>query len=102
ITSRPTSIPASTARFPHDLDELLGQPLATDSRFVDLLMATPDPHGAALGLLRVVEAAGSEPQRVLHAVRAGTADELAEDALNRPLPARLLAVMGTSAATAHH
>jgi glutamate-ammonia-ligase adenylyltransferase len=102
ITSRTTSIPASTARFLHELDELLGQPLATDSRFVDLLMATPDPHGAALGLLRVVEAAGSESQRVLHAVRAGTADELAEDELNRPLLARLLAVMGTSEAMVDH
>src|SRR5699024_3342842 len=102
ITSRTTSIPASTARFLHELDELLGQPFATDSRFVDLLMATPDPHGAALGLLRVVEAAGSESQRVLHAVRAGTADELAEDELNRPLLARLLAVMGTSEAMVDH
>ena len=102
ITSRTTSIPDSTARFLHELDELLGQPLATDSRFVDLLMATPDPHGAALGLLRVVEAAGSESQRVLRAVRAGSADELAEDELNRPLLARLLAVMGTSEAMVDH
>ncbi|WP_166971643.1 bifunctional [glutamine synthetase] adenylyltransferase/[glutamine synthetase]-adenylyl-L-tyrosine phosphorylase [Brevibacterium atlanticum] len=102
ITSRTTHVPDATARFLHELDELLGQPLATDSRFVDLLMATPDPHGAALGLLRVIEAAGDESAQLLSAVRTGTAEDLAEDELNRPLLARLLAVMGTSEAMVDH
>lgn len=102
ITSRTTSVPDATARFLHELDELLGQPLATDSRFVELLLATPDPHGAALGLLRVVEAAGQDSAALLSAVRSGTAETLAEDELNRPLLARLLAVMGTSEAMVDH
>ncbi|WP_209326101.1 bifunctional [glutamine synthetase] adenylyltransferase/[glutamine synthetase]-adenylyl-L-tyrosine phosphorylase [Brevibacterium renqingii] len=103
ITSRTTSVPDPTARFLRELDELLGQPLATDSRFVDLLMAAPDPHAAALGLLRVVEAGGAESARLLlAAVRSGSAGRLAEDELNRPLLARLLAVMGTSEAMVDH
>jgi glutamate-ammonia-ligase adenylyltransferase len=102
ITSRTTSVPDATARFLHELDELLGQPLATDSRFVDLLMATPDPHGAALGLLRVIEAGGDDSKQLLSAVRSGTASALSEDELNRPLLARLLAVMGTSEAMVDH
>ncbi|WP_167196080.1 bifunctional [glutamine synthetase] adenylyltransferase/[glutamine synthetase]-adenylyl-L-tyrosine phosphorylase [Brevibacterium pigmentatum] len=102
ITSRTTSIPDATARFLREVDELLGQPLATDSRFVDLLMAVPDPHGAALGLLRVVEAAGEESPALLDAVRSGNNGDLAEDELNRPLLARLLAVVGTSEAMVDH
>ncbi|WP_181273794.1 bifunctional [glutamine synthetase] adenylyltransferase/[glutamine synthetase]-adenylyl-L-tyrosine phosphorylase [Brevibacterium oceani] len=102
ITSRTTTVPDATSRFLYELDELLGEPLATDSRFVDLLMATPDPHGAALGLLRVVEAAGDGSAQLLSAVRSGTAKDLAEDELNRPLLARLLAVMGTSEAMVDH
>ncbi|HHX47339.1 MAG TPA: bifunctional glutamine-synthetase adenylyltransferase/deadenyltransferase, partial [Brevibacterium sp.] len=102
ITSRTTSVPEATARFLRELDELLGQPLATDSRFVDLLMAVPDPHGAALGLLRVVEAAGEGSAALLDAVRSGNKSDLAEDELNRPLLARLLAVVGTSEAMVDH
>jgi glutamate-ammonia-ligase adenylyltransferase len=102
ITSRTSAVPEATERFLHELDDLLGQPLATDSRFVDLLMATPDPHAAALGLLRVIEAAGDDSRQLLDAVRSGTAQQLAEDDINRPLLARVLAVMGTSEAMVDH
>lgn len=102
ITSRTTTVPDATARFLHEIDELLGQPLATDSRFIDLLQATPDPHAAALGLLRVTEAAGDAAKDLLAAVRAHSAEDLAEDELNRGLLARLLAVLGTSEAMVDH
>src|SRR5699024_11944227 len=54
------------------------------------------------GLLRVVEAAGEGSPALLDAVRSGNKSDLAEDELNRPLLARLLAVVGTSEAMVDH
>ncbi|RAD05689.1 hypothetical protein DN549_32055, partial [Burkholderia multivorans] len=55
ITSRTPAGSTSATRFLGDIDGIVGAPLATASRFVDLLEATRDPHQAALGLLRVLE-----------------------------------------------
>ena len=102
ITSRFSVVSQSAARFLDEINEILGQPLATDSRFIDLLEATPDPHAAALGLLRVLEAAGDQATQFLDALRSGSAPELSEDELDRPLLARVLAVMGTSESMVDH
>ncbi|WP_413335206.1 bifunctional [glutamine synthetase] adenylyltransferase/[glutamine synthetase]-adenylyl-L-tyrosine phosphorylase [Brevibacterium sp. GP-SGM9] len=102
LTSRTSSVSKSAARFLTEINEILGQELATDSRFIDLLEATPDPHAAALGLLRILEAAGDEAGQFLSAVRTGTAKDLSEDDLDRALFARLLGVMGTSEAMVDH
>ncbi|MFE2656795.1 bifunctional [glutamine synthetase] adenylyltransferase/[glutamine synthetase]-adenylyl-L-tyrosine phosphorylase [Brevibacterium sp. NPDC059310] len=63
LTSRTPATTASANRFLGEIDTLLGQPLATDSRFVDLLEATPDPHAGALGLLRVLEEAEKDAEK---------------------------------------
>lgn len=102
ITSRTAVVSESAARFLDQINEILGQPLATDSRFIDLLEATPDPHAAALGLLRVLEAAGESASRFLDAVRSGIAEDLAEDDLDRSLLKRVLGVMGTTEAMVDH
>ncbi|PCC55309.1 bifunctional [glutamine synthetase] adenylyltransferase/[glutamine synthetase]-adenylyl-L-tyrosine phosphorylase [Brevibacterium aurantiacum] len=102
ITSRTSVVSSSAARFLDEIDELVGEPLATDSRFIDLLEATPDPHAAALGLLRVLEAAGESAPQFLSAIRSGAGEDLAEDELDRALLRRVLAVMGTSEAMVDH
>ncbi|RBP64766.1 glutamate-ammonia-ligase adenylyltransferase [Brevibacterium sanguinis] len=101
LTSR-SAVSESAARFLAGIDELLGLPLAVDSRFIDLLEAVPDPHAAALGLLRVLEQAEDPVSVFASAIRAGEAENLAEDELNRPLLARLLGVLGTSEAMVDH
>ena len=75
ITSRTSVVSSSAARFLDEIDELVGEPLATDSRFIDLLEATPDPHAAALGLLRVLEAAGESAPQFLSAIRSGAGED---------------------------
>ena len=102
LTSRTSVVSESAARFLGEINEILGQPLATDSRFIDLLEATPDPHAAALGLLRVLEAAGDSAHQFLTAVRSGDSGDLAEDELDRPLLSRFLRVMGSTEAMVDH
>ncbi len=102
ITSRNAAVSESAARFLKGINDLLSLPLAFDSRFVDLLEATPDPHGAALGLVRVLEQAEDALPAFAAAIRAGEAADLAEDELNRPLLGRLLTVLGTSEAMVDH
>lgn len=102
ITSRTPGISARSARFLSDIDDLLGVPLATDSRFLDILASVPDPQAAALGLLRVLEVAPSHRMTFLDAVRSGIAVELAKDELDRPLLSRILTVLGTSEAMVDH
>ncbi|MCT2358081.1 bifunctional [glutamine synthetase] adenylyltransferase/[glutamine synthetase]-adenylyl-L-tyrosine phosphorylase [Brevibacterium casei] len=102
ITSRTPAGSTSATRFLGDIDGIVGAPLATDSRFVDLLEATPDPHQAALGLLRVLEQCEDDGRALVEAVGAGGPDPVAEADLDRPLLARLLRVLGTSEAMVDH
>lgn len=102
LTSRTSVVSSSAARFLDEINEILGQPLATDSRFIDLLEATPDPHAAALGLLRILEAAGDSAPQFLESIRSDSTLPLAEDELDRPLLARALGVMGTSESMVDH
>ncbi|MBR7502528.1 hypothetical protein KCW65_20760, partial [Mycobacterium tuberculosis] len=64
--------------------------------------ATPDPHQAALGLLRVLEQCEDDGRALVEAVGAGGPDPVAEADLDRPLLARLLRVLGTSEAMVDH
>ncbi|GAA3831222.1 bifunctional [glutamine synthetase] adenylyltransferase/[glutamine synthetase]-adenylyl-L-tyrosine phosphorylase [Brevibacterium ammoniilyticum] len=102
ITSRTPAASASANRFLDDIDGVLGLPLATDSRFVDLVEATPDPQQAALGLLRVLEQTDDDGAAFVAAAGASGPGPVSGDDLNRPLLARLLRVLGTSEAMVDH